>query len=61
MGMLPASSFHHYFASLTDPRFPNAPNNRHQLMDILVIAVCAVISGAEGWGLCTKSRSWVVF
>ena len=49
MGMLPASSFHHYFASLTDPRFPNAPNNRHQLMDILVIAVCAVISGAEGW------------
>jgi len=49
MGMLPASSFHHYCAALTDPRFPNAPNNRHQLMDSLVIAVCAVIGGAEGW------------
>jgi predicted transposase YbfD/YdcC len=49
MGMLPASSFQKYFAALTDPRFPNAPNNRHQLMDILVIAVCAVICGAEGW------------
>lgn len=49
MGMLPASSFHDYFATLTDPRCPHAPNSRHQLMDILVIAVCAVICGAEGW------------
>ena len=49
MGMLPASSFQDYFATLTDPRCPDAPNNRHQLMDILLIAVCAVICGAEGW------------
>jgi len=49
MGKLPASSFQDYFATLTDPRCPNAPNGRHQLMDILVIAVCAVICGAEGW------------
>lgn len=46
MGMLPPSSFHDHFAALTDPRCPNA---RHQLSDILVIAICAVICGAEGW------------
>lgn len=49
MGMLVPSSFHDYFATLTDPRCPDAPNSRHLLMDILVIAVCAVIGGAEGW------------
>jgi predicted transposase YbfD/YdcC len=35
-----------YFTALTDPRSPNA---RHRLLDILVIAICAVICGAEGW------------
>ena len=35
-----------HFASVTDPRGPNA---RHYLFDIFVIALCAVISGAEGW------------
>jgi len=49
MGMRVPSSFHDHFAALTDPRCPLAPNSRHLLMDILVIAVCAVISGAEGW------------
>ena len=49
MGMLAPSSFQDYFATLTDPRCPNAPNSRHLLMDILIIAVCAVIGGAEGW------------
>jgi predicted transposase YbfD/YdcC len=48
MGMLVPSSFHDHFATLTDPRCPHAPNSRHLLMDILVIAVCAVIGGAEG-------------
>jgi predicted transposase YbfD/YdcC len=43
------SSFHEHFAALTAPRCPCAPNSRHLLLDILVIAVCAVISGAEGW------------
>ncbi len=47
--MLPASSFQDYFATLTDPRCPDAPNSRHQLMDMLIIAVCAVICGADGW------------
>jgi predicted transposase YbfD/YdcC len=49
MGMLAPSSFQDHFATLTDPRCPYAPNSRHLLMDILIIAVCAVISGAEGW------------
>jgi predicted transposase YbfD/YdcC len=46
MGLLPPSSFHDHFEPLTDPRCPNA---RHQLIDILVIAICAIICGAEGW------------
>ena len=49
MGMRVPSSFHEHFAVLTDPRCPSAPNSRHLLMDILIMAVCAVISGAEGW------------
>jgi DDE_Tnp_1-associated len=35
-----------HFAQVSDPRSSNA---RHQLFDIFVIALCAVISGAEGW------------
>src|SRR5205823_4270310 len=34
---------------LTDPRCPYAPKSRHLLMAILIIAVCAVFSGAGGW------------
>lgn len=49
MGMRVPASFHDHCAALTDPRCPFAPHSRHLLMDILVIAVCAVISGAEGW------------
>jgi predicted transposase YbfD/YdcC len=36
------------FADLTDPRVETA-NKLHKLVDILVIATCAVIAGAEGW------------
>ena len=49
MGLLPASSFQDSFATLTDPRCPDAPNSRHQWMAILLMAVCAVLCGAEGW------------
>ena len=35
-----------HFAHVSDPR---AANIRHRLFDIFVIALCAVISGAEGW------------
>jgi predicted transposase YbfD/YdcC len=36
------------FADLPDPRIETA-NKLHPLTDILVIATCAVIAGAEGW------------
>jgi predicted transposase YbfD/YdcC len=49
MGMLAPSSFQDHFAALSDPRSAPAPNQRHALIDILVIAVCAVICGADGW------------
>ena len=35
------------FADLPDPR--SAINRRHHLTDILTLALCAVISGADGW------------
>ena len=35
-----------YFADLPDPR---AANVRHRLPDVMVIALCAVICGADGW------------
>jgi predicted transposase YbfD/YdcC len=43
------SSFQEHFASWTDPRSSHAPNQRHAWLDMLVIAVCAVICGADGW------------
>ena len=36
------------FADLPDPRMETA-NKLHKLIDILVIATCAVIAGADGW------------
>lgn len=38
----------HHFANLPDPRHP-AFRDRHLLGDILVIALAAVLSGAESW------------
>lgn len=35
-----------HFAGLTDPR---RYNRRHKLLDIVVIAICAVICGADDW------------
>jgi predicted transposase YbfD/YdcC len=35
-----------FFVHVRDPRSANA---RHRLFDIFVLALCAVISGAEGW------------
>ena len=36
-----------HFASIEDPRIERC--KRYELMDILLLSVCAVISGAEGW------------
>ena len=35
------------FAKLTDPRTGHA--KRHKLIDVIVIAICAVICGADSW------------
>jgi predicted transposase YbfD/YdcC len=43
----PASSIMTHFADLPDPRSPLG--RRHVLSDLLTIAVCAVICGADGW------------
>ncbi len=43
----PAPRIADCFADLVDPRI--ARGRRHQLLDIVTIAVCAVISGAESW------------
>jgi predicted transposase YbfD/YdcC len=40
-------SLHHHFADLIDPRAERS--RRHELLDIIGIAICAVISGAESW------------
>lgn len=37
-----------HFKSLPDPRRKNA-NLRHKFIDILVIAICAIICGADSW------------
>ena len=36
-----------HFSTLPDPRIER--NKRHQLIDILVLTVCAVCAGANGW------------
>jgi predicted transposase YbfD/YdcC len=36
-----------HFSGITDPRIDRT--KRHKLIDILVIAICATICGAEGW------------
>src|ERR1041385_3523171 len=40
-------SIPHYFAKLKDPR--RAHRRLHHLQDVLVIALCAVIAGAQDW------------
>jgi DDE family transposase len=41
------SSFIEHFSKLQDPRIER--KKLHALMDILVLTICAVASGAEGW------------
>jgi DDE_Tnp_1-associated len=49
MCMRVPSSLQDHCASLTDPRSSHALHQRHELLAILVMAVCAVIGGADGW------------
>jgi predicted transposase YbfD/YdcC len=47
MTHLPGSTLIDHFATLTDPRSDHT--KRHHLLDLLTIALCAVISGADEW------------
>lgn len=49
MCMRVPSSLQEHCASLTDPRSSHAPNQRHVGLAMLVLAVCAVVCGADGW------------
>jgi hypothetical protein len=42
----PRATITEYFAGLEDPR---RFNRRHKLLDILVIAICGALCGADGW------------
>src|SRR4051794_31432986 len=47
MSDLPRTSISEHFATLTDPRRDHL--KAHRLVDILTIALCAVICGADDW------------
>ncbi|HEX8683522.1 MAG TPA: transposase family protein, partial [Ardenticatenaceae bacterium] len=47
MSPIPTASILEHFAELNDPRVERT--KEHQLLDIIAIALCAVICGAEGW------------
>jgi predicted transposase YbfD/YdcC len=47
MSEAPVARISDYFGGLHDPRVERS--RRHQLLDIIVIAICAVIAGADGW------------
>jgi predicted transposase YbfD/YdcC len=47
MEPVPTRSIATHFATLPDPRV--ARTKRHELLDILTIALCAVICGADSW------------
>lgn len=42
-----AELFTPYFGNLTDPRLERS--KRHTLLDILILALCATLGGANGW------------
>lgn len=43
----PTAKIEEHFGKIPDPRIGNA--TRHKLMDLLVVAILAVICGADGW------------
>ncbi len=47
MSSKPLASLRAHFGRLDDPRIERS--KRHQLLDIITIAICAVISGADSW------------
>lgn len=47
MSPKPLASITQHFANVSDPRVERT--KRHQLLDIITIAICAVICGADSW------------
>ncbi len=47
MATIPTVALRHHFAGLIDPR--GERSRRHELLDVIGIAPCAVIAGAESW------------
>lgn len=47
MGAANKKTIFHHFESIKDPRVDRT--KKHALIDILIIVICATISGAEGW------------
>lgn len=47
MDPLPSGGLRAHFADLPDPRIDRT--KRHQLLDIITIALCAVLCGADSW------------
>ena len=43
----PLEAIEEYFSKVSDPRVDRT--KEHKLIDIIAIAICAVICGAEGW------------
>ena len=43
----PAADLLKHFGHLTDPRIERT--KEHKLIDIVIIAICAIIAGADGW------------
>src|SRR3954462_4480697 len=60
--MSPGSlSIRHHFADLADPR--RRHGQRHRLLDVIVIALCAVIAGSDTWQeaepFAQRRRDWL--
>ena len=47
MKLKPKQTIGDYFAGLEDPRIDRT--KQHQLIDVITIAICAVICGADSW------------
>ena len=47
MAEQPGTSIEQHFADLQDPRVERT--RRHKLLDIIVLAICGVICGADDW------------
>ena len=61
MSLAPLTTIHQHFAHLDDPRVDRT--KAHQLLDILTIALCAILCGADSWTDCEAfghaKRDWL--